>query len=643
MARDSWPVDSRLADRQREQRLVATRAIIAGVLVLAALALVAVRLARLQVHDHEHFSVLSRDNRVKVQPVPPARGLIYDAKGVVLADNHPSFSLEITIEKVVDLDATIAALTAIIRVDDKDRERFARMKRQRVRFQGVPLRLNLTPEEVARFSLDSYRFPGVEVHAELLRTYPHGELTAHVLGYVGRINEQEMERIDTSDYAGTNFIGKGGVEKAHESLLHGHVGYQQVEVNARGRVLRTLEGKPPVPGRDLHLFLDIEVQRAATRALGDRRGAVVAVDPRTGGVLALVSQPSFDPNPFVEGIAQKDYHALLYSPDKPLYNRAVRGQYPPGSTVKPFVGLAGLVTEVTNARKATYCPGYYRLPGQSHRYRCWRRGGHGSVTLEPALVQSCDVYFYDLAHAIGIERLKPFLGAFGFGARTGIDVAGEMSGLVPSKEWKEQVRKQIWYPGETLIVGIGQGAFLATPLQLAVATASLASRGHFFQPRIARSVLAEQGGDLRRKLGGEMTPGIIDDRPEQVGERNGIRNLRQEDFAIRCRAACILQAHEGRPPGRVGVVRFRQSLNNRNGIGHREPTPGQPLREQAGVVRVDRTTPGRQTGVVDSRRGMVEPDRSSKALVPAPPLPHDRVHRHDLRLGYLQIPAVQSS
>ncbi|MBV5275916.1 MAG: penicillin-binding protein 2 [Lamprocystis purpurea] len=487
MARDSWPVDSRLADRQREQRLVATRAIIAGVLVLAALALVAVRLARLQVHDHEHFSVLSRDNRVKVQPVPPARGLIYDAKGVVLADNHPSFSLEITIEKVVDLDATIAALAAIIRVDDKDRERFARMKRQRVRFQGVPLRLNLTPEEVARFSLDSYRFPGVEVHAELLRTYPHGELTAHVLGYVGRINEQEMERIDTSDYAGTNFIGKGGVEKAHESLLHGHVGYQQVEVNARGRVLRTLEGKPPVPGRDLHLFLDIEVQRAATRALGDRRGAVVAVDPRTGGVLALVSQPSFDPNPFVEGIAQKDYHALLYSPDKPLYNRAVRGQYPPGSTVKPFVGLAGLVTEVTNARKATYCPGYYRLPGQSHRYRCWRRGGHGSVTLEPALVQSCDVYFYDLAHAIGIERLKPFLGAFGFGARTGIDVAGEMSGLVPSKEWKEQVRKQIWYPGETLIVGIGQGAFLATPLQLAVATASLASRGHFFQPRVARS------------------------------------------------------------------------------------------------------------------------------------------------------------
>ncbi|HYN79103.1 MAG TPA: penicillin-binding protein 2 [Lamprocystis sp. (in: g-proteobacteria)] len=480
-------LDSSIQDRQREGRLVAARATVAGVLVLIALGAVVVRLARLQVHDHEHFSVLSQDNRVKIQPVPPTRGLIYDAKAVVLADNHPSFSLEITVEKVENLDATVAALAAILRVDEKDRERFNHLRRQRVRFQGVPLRLNLTPEEVARFSLDSHRFPGVDVRAELIRTYPHGELTAHCLGYVGRINEQELERIDTSDYAGTNFIGKGGVEKSHEDVLHGHVGYQQVEVNARGRVLRTLESKSPVPGRDLHLFLDIGLQAAATRALGEHRGAVVAIDPRTGGVLALVSKPSFDPNPFVEGIGSQEYHALLYSPDKPLYNRAVRGQYPPGSTVKPFVALAGLAAGVTNAHQTTYCPGYYRLPGQSHRYRCWRRGGHGSVNLEQALVQSCDVYFYDLAHQIGIERLKPILGEFGFGGRTGIDVAGEMGGLVPSKEWKERVRKQLWYPGETLIVGIGQGSFLATPLQLAVATASLANHGRFFQPRVARA------------------------------------------------------------------------------------------------------------------------------------------------------------
>ncbi len=480
-------LDSSVEDRQRETRLVTVRAAVAGLVVLLALSLVVIRLVRLQVQQHEHFSVLSQDNRVKVQPVPPTRGLIYDAKGVLLADNHPSFSLEITIEKVEDLQGTIEALSGIIPVDEKDRARFERMARQRVRFQGVPLRLNLTSEEVARFSVDSYRFPGVEVRAELIRTYSRGELTAHVLGYVGRINEQEMERIDTSNYAGTHFIGKSGVEKAHEALLHGQVGYQQVEVNARGRVLRTLEGKPPVPGRDLHLYLDIGLQQAATEALGDNRGAVVAIDPRTGGVLALVSQPSFDPNLFVEGISQKDYQALLFSPDKPLYNRAVRGQYPPGSTVKPFVGLAGLAAGVINPGSAKYCPGYYRLPGQSHRYRCWRRGGHGTVALEQAVVQSCDVYFYGLAHDLGIERLKRFLGQFGFGARTGIDVAGELSGLVPSKEWKEQARKQPWYPGETLIVGIGQGAFLATPLQLAAATATVANRGIFIQPRVARA------------------------------------------------------------------------------------------------------------------------------------------------------------
>ncbi len=480
-------LDSSIQDREREARLVAVRSVVAGVLVLIALALVTVRLVHLQVDNHEHFSVLSKDNRVKIQPIPPTRGLIYDARGLLIADNHPSFSLEVTIEKVEDLPGTIDALAAILPIDEKDRARFERMQHQRVRFQGIPIRLNLTEEEVARFSLDSYRFPGVDVTAELIRTYPLGELTAHVLGYVGRINTDEMTRIDGSDYAGTHFIGKGGVEKAHEEILHGHVGYQQVEVNARGRVLRTLEGKPPVAGRDLLLYLDMGLQRAATDALGDNRGAVVAIDPRTGGVLTLVSKPGFDPNLFVQGIGQKDYHALLYSPDKPLFNRAVRGQYPPGSTVKPFVGFAGLAAGAIDAHKTVYCPGSYRLPGQSHRYRCWRRGGHGSVALEQAIVQSCDVYFYDLAHELGIERLKQALGAFGFGGRTGIDLSGELGGLVPSKEWKEQVRKQLWYPGETLIVGIGQGAFLATPLQLAVATATMANRGHFIAPRVARA------------------------------------------------------------------------------------------------------------------------------------------------------------
>ncbi len=476
-----------LEDRQREQRLVATRTLAAGLAVFIGFSLLGLRLLHLQVDLHDHFSVLSKDNRVKIQPVPPSRGLIYDAKGVVLADNHPTFSLEITIEKVEDLAATLEDLARLVPIDDLDRARFERLKRQRMRFQGVPIRLNMTPEEVARFAVDGYRFPAVDVRAELIRSYPFGEATAHVLGYVGRINEREMTTIDTSNYAGTHFIGKSGLEKAHEDVLHGRVGYQQVEVNARGRILRTLESTPPTPGQDLFLSLDLALQQEAIDALGERRGAVVAIDPRDGGVLAMVSKPSYNPNLFVEGISQTDYNALLHSPDKPLFDRATRGQYPPGSTVKPFIGLGGLATGVTTARKPTYCPGSFSLPGQSHRFRCWRKGGHGTLSLEQAIVQSCDVYFYSLANQMGIDRLHDFLSQFGFGDRTGLDVAGELPGLLPSREWKQRARKQPWYPGETLIVGIGQGSFLATPLQLAVATATMANRGYFIQPRLARA------------------------------------------------------------------------------------------------------------------------------------------------------------
>jgi penicillin-binding protein 2 len=475
-----------LEDRQREQRLVTTRALVAGALVLGGLLLLGARLLHLQVDRHEHFSVLSQDNRVKIQPVPPTRGLIYDARGVLLADNHPTFSLEIMIEKVEDLATTIDDLARLLPIDANDRARFERLKRQRVRFQSVPIRLNLTQEEVARFAVDGYRFPAVDVRAELIRTYPM-ESTTHVLGYVGRINEREMTLIDNSNYAGTHFIGKGGLEKAHEDVLHGRVGYQQVEVNARGRVLRTLESTPPTPGQDLFLYLDMTLQQAAIDALGERRGAVVAINPRDGGVLAMVSKPSYNPNLFVEGISQADYNALLHSPDKPLFDRATRGQYPPGSTVKPFIALGGLATGFTTARKTTHCSGFLSLPGQSHRFRCWRKGGHGTVNLERAIVESCDVYFYSLANQMGIDRLHGFLSQFGFGARTGIDVAGELAGLLPSREWKQRVRKQAWYPGETLIVGIGQGSFLATPLQLAAATATMANRGHFIQPRLARA------------------------------------------------------------------------------------------------------------------------------------------------------------
>jgi len=534
-------VESSFKDHRLEARLFTHRAIIAGVFVVGCLLVVVARLAHLQIESHEHFSTLSQDNRVKIEPLPPTRGLLYDAKGILLADNFPSFSLEIIPEKVGDLQETIAELAGIIRVDGPDLKRFERMRVQRRRFEGVPIRTNLTQEEVARIAVNNHRFPGVDIHAELLRYYPLGQHTAHVLGYVGRINEEELKRIDGSDYAGTNYIGKGGVERAYEDLLHGHVGHQQVEVNARGRVSRVLESRAPVPGRDLRLYLDIRLQQEAAAALGDNRGAVVAIDPRTGGILAMVSRPSFDPNLFVEGIGISDYRALRDSLDTPLFNRAVRGQYPPGSTVKPFVGLGGLETGVVSYKSGKYCPGFYQLPGQSHKYRDWKRWGHGSVSLEKAIIESCDVYFYDLAHDMGIDRLNRFLGGFGFGEQTGVDVFGELGGLLPSREWKKRVRNQPWFPGETLIIGIGQGSFLATPLQLASATATLAARGRYVQPRVARA--SQIPGDpnahpvpaLTRQL--DLTPEHVDEVIEAMtqvveSERGTARRIRTDAYRI---------------------------------------------------------------------------------------------------------------
>jgi len=483
-------IEPSMHDRRAEQRLFLIRAMVAGVFVLACLLVVVHRLVSLQVERHEHFSTLSQDNRVRVEPLPPTRGLIYDANGILLADNYATFSLEIVPEKVEDLDALIAELSGLIPVADKDLKRFATLRKQRRRYEGIAIRTNLTQEEVARIAVNNHRFPGAGVRAELVRYYPLGEHTAHVLGYVGRINEEELQRVDVSAYRGTNYIGKSGVEKAHEEALHGRVGHQQVEVNAKGRVLRVLQSRAPAPGQDLHLYLDIRLQQDAAEALGERRGAIVAIDPRTGGVLAMVSRPSFDPNLFVEGISQADYQALLQSPDKPLYDRAIRGQYPPGSTIKQFVALGGLASGAVSFRKAKYCPGFYQLPGHDHKYRDWKRGGHGSVAMELAIAQSCDVYFYDLANDMGIDRLHRFLADFGFGAPTGVDVAGELGGLLPSREWKRRARNQPWYPGETLIVGIGQGYFLATPLQLAVATATMATRGRFIQPRVVRATRA---------------------------------------------------------------------------------------------------------------------------------------------------------
>lgn len=489
---------SAIKDPRHESRLFTGRAIVAGVLVILALFVLLLRLAQLQITRHEHFRTLSQDNRLKLQPLPPTRGLIYDATGLLLAENLPAYSLEIIPEKTESVDTTIERLSGLIPILENDRKRFQKLRKQRRRFDGVPIRVQLSEEEVARFSVNSHRFPGVDIHATLLRHYPLGPQTAHVLGYVSRINERELKTIDASRYSGTSHIGKNGVEKAYENLLHGQVGVQQVEVNAKGRVLTIKENQPPIPGHDLHLFLNMQLQEEALSALGDFNGAVAAIDPRTGGVLALASKPTFDPNLFVVGISSDKYRELRNSPDKPLFNRALRGQYPPGSTVKPFMGLNGLEAGVISFDEKKYCPGFYRLPGHQHKYRDWKKWGHGRMNLDSAIVQSCDVYFYNLAHDLGVDRMHAFLSQFGFGRRTGIDLTGELGGLLPSRQWKRQRRRVSWYPGETLIMGIGQGYFLATPLQLATATATLANRGRHIKPRVVRAVRGpETNGELR--------------------------------------------------------------------------------------------------------------------------------------------------
>jgi len=482
-----------LKDHQREARLFANRVVAATVLVLALVLALVARLVYLQVVHHAYFTTLSHDNRVQILPLAPTRGLIFDRNGTLVADNRPSFGLEVTPEQVPNLEQTLRDLRRIIAIGPADLSRFRRQLRRKRRFEGVPIRLRLSQEEVARFAVNRYRFPGVDIEARLIRYYPLGTRAAHVIGYVGRINEQELREVDSSNYSATRYIGKVGVESYYEDILHGRVGYQQVETNAGGRILRVLERTPPVPGNDLHLHLDMKVQEVAEDQLAGKRGAIVAIDPRDGALIAAASMPSYDPNPFVQGIDVKAYRELRDSPDRPLFNRALRGQYPPGSTIKPLVALAGLEYGVTTPDHSVYCPGWYSLKGSSHRYRDWKRGGHGTVNLTRAIVESCDVYFYDLAFSLGIDHLHEFLAHFGLGKKTGIDLSGERSGLLASRAWKRRVRNLPWFPGETLITGIGQGFTLVTPLQLAEAVTTLASRGHRYRPHMVASMTTPDG------------------------------------------------------------------------------------------------------------------------------------------------------
>ena len=473
-----------IKDHIRESRLFNERAVVALVFILLCISIIIARLIYLQIISHEHFATLAHDNRITIRAVPPTRGLIYDRNGVLLAQNLPSFSLEFTPEQIPDIDGTIKALSRIIDISEDDIERFKKQLEQQRSFTSIPLRYQLSEKEVARFAINRHRFPGVDIEARLVRNYPLGPLGVHTIGYVGRISEEEANKVDPSNYSATRFIGKTGVERYYENTLHGTVGYNHIETNALGRTLRTVKSIPPVPGTDLYLSIDTRLQQTAEKALGKHRGAVVAIDPENGDILAFASMPGYDPNQFVTGIDLKSYQALQKSSQNPLFNRALRGQYPPGSTIKPFVGLAGLEYERQKALSPTMCKGWFELKGDDRHYRDWKKEGHGLTSLDKAITESCDVYFYDLALQLGIDHIHDFLAQFGFGSKTGIDLVGESEALLPSKDWKRRKYRQPWYPGETLIAGIGQGYTLATPTQLASATATLANHGLRMQPRL---------------------------------------------------------------------------------------------------------------------------------------------------------------
>ncbi|HET7570854.1 MAG TPA: penicillin-binding protein 2 [Gammaproteobacteria bacterium] len=477
-----------IKNQEAEYRQFMARASIGGLLAAIALLGVIARLTWLQVEHHSHFVTLSENNRLRIEPVAPTRGLIYDRNGVLLARNVPTYALTVTPEQVPDLKKTLAALGKIIHLRPVDLQQFHDLMQTKRPFQPVTLRSDLSQQEVAEFAINRQRFPGVDIRAQLKRQYPLGAIAAHVTGYVGSISARDLQHVDPAQYSGTSQIGKIGVEKAYENLLHGSVGERQVEVNAQGRVIRVVHTDPPTPGSDLYLSIDAHLQQVAYESLGTHSGAVVAIDPRDGEMLAMVSKPGYDPNMFVGGISQQDYQALRKDPHQPLFNRVLRGQYPPGSTIKPFMGLAALYYGVATPSRQVYCPGHFKLPNDPHIYHGWKRWGHGEVDLRKAITVSCDVYFYQIAVDLGIGRIHDFLAKFGFGQPTGVDMVGELDGINPSPAWKLHQTGHVWYPGETVIVGIGQGYLLVTPLQLAAATATLAEHGKRFRPRVLHAI-----------------------------------------------------------------------------------------------------------------------------------------------------------
>jgi len=478
-----------LKDRFRETRIFGNRIMVMVVFIGLCVLLLLGRLIYLQAINHKHFVSRSQANRITPLPIPPVRGLILDRNGIVLAQNYPVFQLEVTPEQVKDLDATLKQLGELVQLTDADLKQFHKQRKKRPRFEAQVLRSQLTEQEASRIAVNLPGLNGVALQAALQRHYPYGSLGVHLLGYVSRISERDLDSIDSSAYRGTHHIGKLGLERTYENTLLGRVGVNKVETNARGRTVHISKSEriPPRAGGNLILNIDARLQTEAEKALGKNRGAVVALDPRDGSVLAFASTPTYDANLFVNGIDQESYDELLNDPDKPLINRALNGLYAPGSTIKPFYALAGLQSGKVKAQEKVSCQGAYSLPGDSHRYRDWKKTGHGLVDVHDAIVESCDVYFYRLAVSMGIDYMSDFLDSIGFGRRTNVDLWGESSGLIPDQEWRNR-RKNRWYLGETVVTGIGQGPLLATPLQLARATAAIANQGLAVKPRILMAV-----------------------------------------------------------------------------------------------------------------------------------------------------------
>lgn len=479
-------------DHAAEASLFKRRALFTFVCVVLLLGILLSNLYHLQILSYTAYETRSNDNRIRVVPVAPSRGLIYDRNGKILAENLPFFTLELTPEKVKNIPETLARLSKIIPISADEEEDFTQSLKYHRRFKPLTLKTPLTEDQVAIFSVNQHKFPGISVVAGLKRHYPYNGLMTHALGYVGRINDRDKLRLQKEekwkDYAGTKYIGKQGVEKFYENLLHGKPGHLEEEVNNRGRTIRTLKSVAPEPGQDIYLTLDLDLQKKALELLDGRRGSVVAIDPRDGGILAMLSSPTYDPNLFVHGISSKAYSGLLSSRARPLINRATQGQYSPASTIKPHLALLGLDEKIVTPKTRVWDPGFWQIPGVERKYRDWKRWGHGWVDVNSALVGSCDTYFYDLAYKTGVDKIASFMQPFGFGERTGIDIFEESAGIMPSKHWKRMRYNQPWYIGDTISVGIGQGYWTTTPLQLANAAAIMANKGRRFVPHLLRSI-----------------------------------------------------------------------------------------------------------------------------------------------------------